>query len=292
MRWLRFVALAMLCVSGWIPGWEPRAWGSVTISGTVQDSLGYGIVGVKVAARWLGGGRSYITSTGGYGGGDYTLTGIPSIVRVVVTAAPTGDMVCTFEPASYSLGELVADVTDVNFVGTIFYTIRGRTITFEGQPIANATIRAYARAGDMGEWTLYSQTTTDGNGQYSVVVPRYWTGYIDASRDGYTFSGSNEYFGIESNQDNQDFRSAPVGYTLTVDATNGSVTRSPDKATYDWGETVYLSGADGTALTRQISASRLSQEAVHTGPWRQGRMVFARSAGRRSENHGPEVTYG
>jgi uncharacterized repeat protein (TIGR02543 family) len=97
---------------------------------------------------------------------------------------------------------------------------------------------------------LSGNPSTSADGSYTATVDYGWSGTVTPQQSGYTFSPSSvPYTNVTSNQ-TQNYTGTPQQYTLTVNITgSGSVTITPDKATYVHGETVQLTASAGTGYT-------------------------------------------
>jgi CSLREA domain-containing protein len=129
-----------------------------------------------------------------------------------------------FSPASTSFSNVLADQTGQNFTPTTSYTIFGNA----GLP--NVTL----------SYTDGSQksVTSDGNGNYSFVIPSGWSGSLTPSLAGYAFSPANLNFSnVTADLPDQNFTPSAVIYTISGNAGASGVTLS------------YADGSDKTATS-------------------------------------------
>ena len=209
--------------------WEAGTPQSYTISGTILES-GNGLGGVQVAAS---GGFTGTTTTAG--NGTYTLSGVsPGTTSIVLTPTLAGH---TMTPTTRTVaGPVNANVTGQDFasVANPTYTIGG-TITESGSGLGGVQVSA------TGGFT--GSTTTAGDGTYTLsgVSPGATSIVLTPTLAGHTMTPTTRTVAgpVNANVTGQDFTSvANSGFLLTVNSTHGSVTKSPNLASYPNGTNV------------------------------------------------------
>ena len=117
------------------------------------------------------------------------------------------------------------DTITVNVtISAVTYTISGTT------GVAGVTL------------TYTGGSTISGlGGAYSFTVPYNWSGTVTPSLVGYTFAPpSRPYTNVQASLTGQDYTPVYVEYTLTVTSAHGTVVKTPDQATYHYGDVVSL----------------------------------------------------
>jgi uncharacterized repeat protein (TIGR02543 family) len=139
----------------------------------------------------------------------------------------------TFSPPYRDYSNVTSYLLEQNFTGTRkSVTISGYVRTSAGSGIPNVAVSATNGGGS---------TTTNSSGSYSYTVPCGWSGRVTPSHGDYSISPPyKDYSNVTSDLSNWIFTATLKTYTLTINAANGTVTRSPNKATYNVGETVTL----------------------------------------------------
>ena len=137
----------------------------------------------------------------------------------------------TFDPISrdYSSG-VTENLVAQDYAATLdTYTITG-TILFEGAGLPGVTISG-----------LPGPPVTDGAGTYTATVNHGTSWTATPILTGHTFEPpTRDHSNITSNQSGQNFTAALSLHTLTVNAANGSVSKSPNLETYGYGSSVQL----------------------------------------------------
>ena len=167
----------------------------VTISGSVETTLGGSIIGVLL--------------TFSNGGGTATTDGSGNYSNVVshgwsgtMTPSKTG---YTFLPTSKSFTNVTGDQTQ-DFIGTASHiTISGYIIQSSGGAALSGVTVAYTGG----------STGTDSSGYYSFEVSHGWSGTVTPSKTGYTFSPSSKTFSNVSGDQTQDFVGTLPGVTVS-----------------------------------------------------------------------------
>jgi len=119
-------------------------------------------------------------------------------------------------------------------------TISGR-VTYDGEGLPGVTL-AFSNGG--------GETTTNTNGEYSQTVDYGWSGTVTPTKTGYSFfPESRTYPFLTYDQIDQDYTADLLTYTLTTSANpsnGGTITKDPDKVSYDHGESVELTAYSDT----------------------------------------------
>jgi hypothetical protein len=105
------------------------------------------------------------------------------------------------------------------------------------------------KAGVAGATLSYTGGTTiaDEDGDYSINVPDGWSGTVTPSKAGYSFEPvSQTYIPVTVDKPDENYTATLIEYTLTIASEHGTVTKSPDRATYHYGDMVELTAAPGT----------------------------------------------
>ncbi len=178
---------------------------AISISGTVADSGGSGIVGVEVRLFELGG--AYFNMVASDATGDYEVTGVPAGSYVVWTRNEQGyidelydDMVCA--GGCYFFGGTPIPVSDGNNATGIDFSLAdgGRisgvvTASVGGMPLQGVEVKTYSAEGDLITVGLTSAagayTSPSGlpSGDYSVRTAN-GEGYFDELYDNQLCPGS------------------------------------------------------------------------------------------------------
>jgi uncharacterized repeat protein (TIGR02543 family) len=117
----------------------------------------------------------------------------------------------------------------------VTYTISG-TVTLGGGGLAGVVLSG-----------LPGDPTTDGSGSYTATVDYGFDGTATPTKPGFTFDPpSRSYADVAADQTAQDYTASNIPYTLTVGGIDGSVTKSPDQATYNYGDSVDLTAVPDT----------------------------------------------
>jgi hypothetical protein len=200
---------------------------TLSISGYVRTSGGSGISGVTMSGLT---GNPSTSADGSYTGTvDYGWSG-------TVTPTKSG---YSFSPSSTPYTNVTSNQAQNN-TGTVqTFTISGYVRTSGGAGISGVVMSG-----------LTGNPSTAVDGSYTATVNYGWSGTVIPTKFGYTFSPSSvPYTNVTSNQ-TQNNTGAVQQYTLTVNITgSGSVTMTPDKATYVHGETAQLTASAGTGYT-------------------------------------------
>ncbi len=145
-------------------------------------------------------------------------------------------------------------------------TAVGLSRDFDGDPVPQGSapdIGAYEAAGSPAVTYLLTVSATNGTVTKTPDQAGYTAGQTVtlqvAPNTGYTFTGwSGDLTGttnpatltMDANKSvTANFAAVPAGYTLTVGATNGTVTKTPDQTSYTSGQTVTLQATPNAGYT-------------------------------------------
>ena len=173
----------------------------VNVSGSVTDAFGLAVSNVTVTVE---GYPSVTTNVSGY----YSIS-VAYGYSGTITPSKTD---YTFNPASFSLNNLSADVSNMNFVATPVthenVVIAGYILDGDNNPLKGISVSS----------TNNAAVTTDANGFYSISVAYNYSGVVTPSDGNYEFTPvSRNYSNIIANVVNQNFIASELGakYTLT-----------------------------------------------------------------------------
>jgi hypothetical protein len=158
--------------------------GALLFTGTVLNSSGAGVAGVRVAAS-----TGHTATT--LANGTYTLY-LPNPFTGTLTPSLTG---YNFTPAAPSFNAVSVDTTGVNFSAVAAITISGRV-----------TLSALGLAGTTITLSTGQSVQTDVNGNYTLAVTSPYTGNVTAAAAGYFITPlSLSLVGAATNQANLNF---------------------------------------------------------------------------------------
>ena len=153
------------------------------ISGMVIDDNGVGLSKIEVVART---GDSQISRKTNENG-EYSLQvppGFTGIVNPIIAL-----VLAQINPSFRSYTNVQTDQSNQNFIATqLLVTLSGKICAGDGSVVSGVTVVADGNAGGSA---FSTQTTTDANGNYSLVVPWGFTGTTTPSKAGYSFQAGN-----------------------------------------------------------------------------------------------------
>lgn len=167
---------------------------SVTVSGTVRTSGGAAISGVTM--NGLPG--SPVTNASG----DYSAK-VECSWTGTVTPTKTG---YTFDPPSRTHTKITTNQSNQDFTGSLdSYTISGYVRTGSGTGISGVVMNG-----------LPGNPSTSGSGYYAAAVTHGWTGTVNPTKAGYSFTPSSRiHSNVTSNQSNQDYTGSLDAVTIS-----------------------------------------------------------------------------
>lgn len=207
-------------------------------------------------------------------GQDYTA--IINTYTLTTNVNPSGSGSVTKNPdnTSYTHGENVTLTASANTSYALFRWTgdvplghendNPLSITMDSDKTLTAHFKTYTISGTVKSTEGISEVTitfsneggtvvTDPNGNYSHQVFYGWTGTATPSKAGYTFfPSSRSYTNVTSDQTTQDYTDILNTYTLTTQvntSVGGFITKNPDKALYNHGESVELIAHTNTGYT-------------------------------------------
>lgn len=168
-----------------------------SIGGRVSDGNNNGVAGVNVA---LSGGQAANTTTDA--AGNYSFANLPAGANYTVTPARAG---YTFTPANATFNNLSANAT-ANFLASTLPTqpqpVSGRVLdNRNGGGISNVTL--YVTDATTG--ANVTSTTTDANGNYTLLLPPGGDYTITTAKAGLTFQPAARTFDNLSGGQTSDF---------------------------------------------------------------------------------------
>ena len=148
-----------------------------SISGTVRDAAGNGMGGVTVALN----GTQASTQTDP--AGRYSFNNLPAVGTYTVTPSKTDYI---FQPYARRLDNLSGNQT-VDFLGALVFTIRGRVVATDGNPLTSLAVRLTGSR----QYTVYP----DGDGNYAFeFLPAGGTYTVTPEHPAFDFSPPSRTF--------------------------------------------------------------------------------------------------
>jgi len=153
------------------------------ISGMIIDDRGNGLSNIEVVAKSDDKQVSKTTDNNG----KYIVSvppGFTGIVQPIIAA-----ILAQVNPSFRSYTNLQSDQTNQNFIASqLSVIVSGKICIGDGSPVGGVTVIADGNA-DGSAFT--TQTITDTNGNYSLVVPWGFTGTTTPNKPGYSFQAGN-----------------------------------------------------------------------------------------------------